>query len=114
MTTVIPLHQREFPELEIDHAVEEKLLALDFIDISCHNDACPSFINFTHGLVLWVDYYNAWERDCHNNKQYTLLEYDNKSVYSETVDTFCNILCATDSKAEILTALTNAITERTM
>lgn len=69
-----------------------ELPALDgFVDDSWHNDACPSMINETRGLKLWVDYVDPNLRECSGaGKRYTLC------IAEDSIE-----LLATDSLSEI-------------
>jgi hypothetical protein len=46
----------QFPDFD-DHATTTQLLALGFVDISFHNDTCPSFER--DNLIVFVDYLDA-------------------------------------------------------
>ena len=46
-----------------------------FVDDSWQHDACPSMLNESRNLKLWVDYVDANRREC-GGARYTLCEYD--------------------------------------
>ena len=64
-----------------------------FVDDSWQNDVCPSMLNESRNLKLWVDYVDADRREV-GGARYTLCEYNNNS------DQYVPIL-ATESLADI-------------
>lgn len=64
-----------------------------FIDDSWRNDVCPSLLNESKNLKLWVDYVDINRREC-GGLRYTLCEYNNNS--DQYVELF-----ATESLAEM-------------
>jgi hypothetical protein len=64
-----------------------------FIDDSWRNDVCPSLLNESKNLKLWVDYKNPNRREC-GGMRYTLCAYNNNADQYEE-------LFATESLAEM-------------
>lgn len=61
--------QREFPDFDVATLPE---IPAGFEDVSWHNDNCPSFYNEADGLILFVDYADASQREFPETKRFSL------------------------------------------
>jgi hypothetical protein len=57
-----------------------------FIDDSWLNDVCPSLLNESKNIKLWVDYKNPDRREC-GGLRYTLCEYNENQDYPKQLFT---------------------------
>ena len=58
-----------------------------FVDDSWQNDVCPSLLNESRNLKLWVDYVDADRREV-GGARYTLCEYNaNSDQYAPLIAT---------------------------
>lgn len=69
-----------------------------FADVSWHNDACPSFHNKAIGLVLFVDYVDARNREFPETPRFLLCACDAEGAPEDT-------LLASEYWAEVVDAL---------
>ena len=97
-------YRYEFPDFDYDIPQ----LPDGFVDVSWHNDVCPSFsrdLNDTQEMVLWINYANEDRREC-GGLQFTLVVKD-KENDCDPFDFACEI--ETNSWDEILNKISSTI-----
>lgn len=65
--------QIEFPDFD---AATMPAIPAGFEDVSWHNDTCPSFLNETAGLIIFVDFANPSDREFPETVRFTLHTYN--------------------------------------
>lgn len=66
-------YETEFPDFDASTMPE---IPAGFDDVSWHNDACPSFLNETAGLILFVDYADPAKREFEDTERFSLNVWD--------------------------------------
>lgn len=64
---------REFPDFDLATMPE---IPADYVDVSWHNDSCPSFLNEATGRILFVDYADAENREHPETPRFNLNVWD--------------------------------------
>lgn len=85
--------QTEFPNFRV---ADMPAIPAGFEDRSWRNDACPTFINESAGLMLWIDFANPDDREHEDVKRFGLCEY-NDGIGDEIV--------MTDDWSEVLSTI---------
>lgn len=72
-----------------------------FQDVSWHNDACPSFLNETLGLIIFVDFEDSEKREFRETERFTLGKWENGNTGNDVCssDDWGVILAAAESEA---------------
>lgn len=97
------LFTTEFPDFAPDSL---PALPEGFVDISWHNDACPSFASDTLGLCVFIDFADPAQREFPETPRFTVFDWDAENGY----DTKQTVDLNTDNWAEVM-ALVAARTE---
>jgi hypothetical protein len=77
-------YKYEFPNFDYDIPQ----LPDGFVDVSWHNDVCPSFscdLNETQEMVLWVNYADENRREC-GGLQFALVVKDKENDFCDPFD----------------------------
>lgn len=69
--------QTEFPDFD---ETTMPVIPAGFEDVSWHNDTCPSFLNETAGLIIFVDFADVTLREFDDGKRFSLGIWDNGSI----------------------------------
>lgn len=70
-------YKTEFPDFELDVEIPK-----GFNDVSWHNDVCPSFINRSLNLCLWIDYADKSKSEFPNSPhRFQLTEIDEEGCH---------------------------------
>ena len=87
-------YRTEFPDFVLDVTIPT-----GFIDVSWHNDVCPSFEkdDGTFQTRVWIDYKNAVSRESSSNPRFSISMYENGD--------FVNDMMVTDDWNEIVAML---------
>jgi hypothetical protein len=73
-------YQSEFPDFRSEWIPQ---LPEGFVDTSWHNDACPSFTDDVLGLVVWINYPDADQREWEGSGRYGLTHLDEDGEHAQ-------------------------------
>ena len=93
-------YQTEFPDFASDTMPP---IPQGFVDQSWSQDTCPTFVDETRKLTLWVDFADTEAREHPDSTRFTLCRYGFKQGQFYVTDVY-----ATDDWQEIIQAIASA------